>query len=93
LSITNQQRQIASLINDRVVSIITTKKTSTAEDEAIVELMPDWMEGFKILMDTLPTQEFNLLCEEYPGFFRFSKMLEKIAQGCSDGVFNDILEK
>lgn len=93
LNITNQQRQIASLINDQVVNVIINQKTSTDEDEAIVGLMPDWMNGFKTLMDSLPTEEFNYLCEEYPGFFRFSQILERIAQGCSDGIFDDILEK
>ncbi|MCP3852349.1 MAG: hypothetical protein GY694_19255 [Gammaproteobacteria bacterium] len=77
MSITTQQRQIASLINDQVTQVISTKQTSSDEDDAIVELMPIWLDGFIIIMDTLPTQDFNLLCEEYPGFFRFSKTLEK----------------
>ncbi len=90
MNIPSQQKQIAALIGDQVAHIIATEKTTTAEDEAIVGLMPDWMDGFKMLMDTLTPDEFDWLFQEYPGFYRFSKMMEKIAQGCADGLFDDI---
>ncbi|MCU7800624.1 MAG: hypothetical protein KZQ70_10875 [gamma proteobacterium symbiont of Lucinoma myriamae] len=93
MNITVQQRQIASLINDNVVQIIATEKTTQAEDEAIVGLMPDYMDGFRLLLDTLEDGGMAQLCNEYPGFYRFSQMLERVAEGCQDGAFDDILSK
>ena len=86
-----QQRQIASLINNNVVQIIATEKTTQAEDEAIIGLMPDYMDRFRHLLDTLEYGGMVQLCNEYPGFYRFSQMLERVAEGCQGGVFDDIL--
>ena len=93
MNITAQQRQIATLIHEVVVQIIATEKTIQAEDEAMVGLMPDYMAGFKHCLDTLDAEGMARLSHEYPGFYRFSQMLERVAEGCQDGVFDDILSK
>ena len=83
--------QIATLIDNQITKIIETKRTSHAIDEAIVEMMPDYQEGFKHLLNTLDSDGMNNLCEKFSGFYRFAKMMERIAEGCRDGVFEDLL--
>lgn len=67
--------------------------SAKAIDEAVVAMMPDYMDGFKHLLDSLDSDGMNQLCEELPGFYRFAKMMERIAEGCRDGIFDDILSK
>ena len=85
--------QIATLIDNQVVKIVETRNTAEAIDEAVVEMMPDYMDGFKHLLDSLESDGMNQLCEEFPGFYRFAKMMERIAGGCRDGIFDDIISK
>ena len=91
MNFTAYQMQIATLIDNQVTKIIETKKTSSTIDEAIVEMMPDYQEGFKHLLDTLDSDGMNNLCEEFSGFYRFAKMMERIAEGCKDGIFDDTI--
>ena len=44
------------------------------------------MDAFKTIMDTSTSDQIEALSHIYPGFYRFSKMLEMIAQGIADGV-------
>jgi len=93
MSFTAYQMQIATLIDNQVTKTIETRKTSQAIDEAIIEIMPDYQEGFKHLLDTLGSDGMNKLCEEFSGFYRFAKMMERIAEGCRDGIFDDIISR
>ena len=90
---TAYQMQIATLIHNQVMVI--TEKGANEEkiDEAVVEMMPDYMDGFKHLLDSLEPDGMNQLCEEFPGFYQFAKMMERIAGGCRDGIFDDIISK
>jgi hypothetical protein len=51
------------------------------------------MHVFKHLLDTLDSNGINQVCEEYPGFYIFAQMMELIAAGCRDGVFDDLLNQ
>ena len=90
MHLTAYQMQIATLIHNQVIAI--TEKGANEEkiDEAIAGMMPDYMDGFKHLLDSLGSDGMNQLCEEFPGFYRFTKMMERIAEGCRDGIFDDI---
>ena len=91
MSFTSYQMQIATLIDNQVTKIIEAKKTTQAISEAIIEMMPDYQEGFKHLLDTLDSDSMNQLGEEFSGFYRFAKMMERIAEGCRNGIFDDII--
>jgi hypothetical protein len=43
------------------------------------------MATFKELLDSTTYEQLNMLCEAYPGFYRFAKLLEQLAQGITDG--------
>jgi hypothetical protein len=45
----------------------------------------DYMSGFQRLMDTSTRNEMDALCEQYAGFFRYAKILERIAPGIHSG--------
>ena len=92
MNLTARQIQIVTKIDKQVARIIKKKKTSQAVDEAIIEMTPDHMNSFKHLLDTLDSDDINKLCQEYYGFYRFTKMLERIAEGCRDGLFDDIIK-
>ena len=93
MNFTAYQMQIATLIDNQVTKIVKTRNTAEAIDEAVVEMMPDYMDGFKHLLDSLESYGMNHLCEEFLGFYRFAKMMERIAGGCRDGTFDDLLSK
>jgi len=45
-----------------------------------------YMQGFKGIMDNAAAGEMNLLTNQYDGFHKFAKLLEKLAGGIQDGV-------
>jgi len=53
MNITAEQRQIAYLINDKVIQVSAAEETTQAEDEAIVGLMPDYMDGFSQILERI----------------------------------------
>jgi len=93
MNFTTYQIQIATLIDTQVARIIESSKTDQEVDEAIIEMFPDYKDGFKHLLDTLHSDDINALCEKFPGFYRFAKMMERIAEGCRDGLFDDIISQ
>jgi len=91
MNLTPYQLQIVTLIDNQVLKIIERGKTIQGDDEAIVEMMPDYADGFKHLLDTLNQGEMDELCMNYSGFYRFAKMMERIAEGIGAGIFDDII--
>lgn len=45
----------------------------------------DYMDAFKSIMDSTSRVEMDYLCSKYPGFYRFGKLLEFIAEGIQSG--------
>jgi len=46
----------------------------------------DYMASFKQVMDSTTQAQMNYLTQEYSGFYRFAKLLERMAQGICDGT-------
>lgn len=46
----------------------------------------DHMVSFKLVMDSTTQAQMDYFTQEYEGFYRFSKLLEQMAQGISDGT-------
>ena len=43
------------------------------------------MGTFKQLLDTCTGADMDALCARYDGFYRFAKLLERLAEGIADG--------
>ncbi|MGS5206466.1 arylsulfatase [Escherichia coli] len=41
---------------------------------------------FKRVMDSTSKVQMDYICLQYPGYFRFAKWMERLAQGIADGV-------
>ncbi|WP_411705435.1 hypothetical protein [Edaphovirga cremea] len=93
MNFTERQSEIASRINGAVEKIAQKAKTREAMDEALIAMMPAHMGGFKHLLDSLEPGGMDRLCEEFPGFYQFAQMMERIARGCRDGLFDDIIKR
>jgi len=48
--------------------------------------MLPYMQGFKGIMNNAAAGEMDLLANQYDGFHKFAKLLEKLAGGIQDGV-------
>ena len=69
MTLTNRQIEIATQIDQDVQKIGQKAKDLEAGQEAIIELMPKHMHGFKHMLDTLGSNGMNQVCEDYPGFY------------------------
>ena len=84
MTLTNKQKHLAQTI-DRWVKTIAQRGGG---EEEILEGAYPFMATFKELLDISTQDEVNLLCETYPGFYRFAKLQELIAQGLQDGTIS-----
>ena len=53
-------------------------------DEQLLASMYDQMSSFKQLIDTCSSEEMDILCQKYDGFYRFAKLLENLAGGIAN---------
>ena len=82
MALSNQDRQVAQLIDIYVKNILA---KDGGEEQILAGMLP-YMQGFKGIMDNAAAGEMNLLANQYDGFQRFAKLLEKLAGGIQDGV-------
>ncbi|WP_261791546.1 hypothetical protein [Candidatus Erwinia dacicola] len=45
-----------------------------------------YMDAFKRVMDSTSKIQMDYICLQYPGYYRFAKWMERLAQGIADGV-------
>ena len=81
MPLTDKQVRLAVIIDDPVKSIL----TKGGGDEELLVSMYDHMLTFKQLLDTSTEGEMSQLCQQYDGFYRFAKLMERLAQGIADG--------
>jgi hypothetical protein len=84
MPLTNTQKHLAQTI-DRWVHSIEQRGGGDAE---ILEGTSAYLPTLKHLMDVSTQDEMDLLCTLYPGFYRFGKLVELIAQGLHDGTIS-----
>lgn len=80
--LTEKQTQLASFLDTQVQRITGSEEV---DDLTLLVAMSDYMDSFKQLMDSSTAEEMDLLCERYPGFYRFGKVLERSAEGIASG--------
>jgi len=86
---TNEQLAIAASI-DKAVSAF--PDTAGGMEHLLVR-MYKYMPDFKRILDTAAPGDMDMLCEQYPHFYRFAKLMEQLAEGIAAGNFDDVLGK
>jgi hypothetical protein len=81
MPLTEQQTRLAGSIDRHVTHVL----AQGGGEEALLRSLADHMGTFKQLMDMSTGEEMNALCERYEGFYRFAKLLERLAAGLADG--------
>jgi hypothetical protein len=80
---TQNHIQRAQTIDDFVKTI---EQLGGDDIELLAASFPEQTTVFKQLLDTTTHEQMDALCELYPGFYRFAKLVESIAQGIQDGT-------
>lgn len=88
MPITAEQKKFIQLMDSKAKSIL-----EHGGQEALLISLCDKMEKIKEIMDASSQEELNRYCTEYKGFYEYMKLLEQLAQGYSQGIFNDVLEE
>jgi hypothetical protein len=81
MPLSEQQTRLAVTIDTHVKHVL----AGGDGDEALLMSLADYMGTFKELLDTCTGAEIDTLCERYDGFYRFAKLLERLAGGIADG--------
>jgi len=81
MPVTAQQTQLARSIDTYVRHVL----AQGGGDEALLRSMADYMGTFKQLLDTCTGANMDALCVRYDGFYRFAKLLERLAEGIAEG--------
>jgi hypothetical protein len=75
---TAKQKRLAQTIDEWAKTI--------GSNERILKRMHQQMKTFKELLDTTTHEQMDFLCDTYPDFYRFAKLLEQLAKGIHDGT-------
>ncbi len=79
---TGKQIQTAARIDSAMQPLLRAGK----DDIAILTGMSDHMTDFKDLIDTAKPGVMDELCQRYPGFYRYAKVLENITGAIQAGA-------
>jgi len=61
--------------------------------EQLLLHMHKYMHDFRRILDTSAPGDLDTLCEQYPHFYRFAKLMEQLAKAIAAGNFDDVLSK
>jgi len=86
---TKEHHDIAALI-DKAVSAF---PDTTGGMEQLLLHMYKYMPDFKRILNTSAPGDMDTLCEQYPHFYRFAKLMEQLAEGIAAGNLDDVLGK
>lgn len=82
IDLTAEQRQLAKIVHDYA-----SRFPQTADgDTQLLQGCYDYMDAFKRVMDSSSKVQMDYICLQYPGYFRFAKWMERLAQGIADGA-------
>ena len=89
MALTNEHHAIAASI-DKAVSAF--PDTAGGMEQLLLH-MHKYMPDFKRILDTAAPGDMDMLCEQYPHFYRFAKLMEQFAAAIAAGNFDDILSR
>ena len=81
MSLTIEQKHLLISIDNQANQIL----SAGGSDEDLMKHLYLVMESLKKIMDLSTQKELNTYCQEYNGFYRFMKLLEKLAVAISKG--------
>jgi hypothetical protein len=81
LGLSAEQQQFVTSINNYANQF----PVSEAGEEKMLESCYDYMEVFKRIMDSCSKPQMDFICQQYNGFYRFAKLMERLAQGIANG--------
>ncbi len=79
--LTEKHIQLARQIDAHVRHVL----ANGGGDEELLLSMYHYMGTFKQLLDASSEADVEQLCQQYDGFYRFAKLLERVAEGIADG--------
>jgi hypothetical protein len=82
MALTNKQVRIASKIDARMRMLL----RAGEGDAAILAAMADHMPAFHQLLSAAQPGDVDQLAHEFPGFYRYAKILESLAAGIRSGA-------
>jgi len=83
----NINPEIITLVKKIDNHVNTFPETDKGLEHLMISLY-DYMESFKMIMDSTSKDEIDYLSQQYGGFYRFAKVLEMLATGISEGAIN-----
>lgn len=81
MGLTNEQLHIAAQIDARMREL----EHAGSNEIIILAEMHSLMPGFKRLLDTAGQLGMDELCRRFDAFYRYAKLLEKLAAGIQSG--------
>ncbi|MHB9513471.1 arylsulfatase regulator [Pseudomonas amygdali] len=82
LDLSAEQHQLAKVVHDYASRFPSTE----SGDSQLLQGCYDYMMVFKQVLDSSSKIQMDYICLQYPGLFRFAKIMELLAQGIADGV-------
>lgn len=77
-----EQLQMVKIIHDHALRF---PLNETGEAQ-LLQTCYDYMDAFKRVMDNTSHIQMDYICQQYDGFYRFAKLMERMAQGIADGI-------
>lgn len=84
LSLTKKQKQLIVNIDKRVNRIL----ENGGGDEELLMFLYDVMGDLKNIIDSSAKHKLDTYYQKYDGFYRYMKLLEKLAVGISNGTIS-----
>lgn len=84
IGLTAEQQQLAKIVHDYASRFPPTEDG----DAQLLQGCYDYMEAFKQALDSSSKVQIDYISLQYPGFLRFTTLMEFLAQGIADGVID-----
>ena len=86
----DHNRELVAAMRVQLATVLDLKFQDVEEtchhDLAMLGGMRDYLAGFKGLMDSTSRDELEGLMQQFPGLYRFAKLLEPVAAGIQSGA-------
>lgn len=79
-----EQLQMVKIIHDHALRF---PLNETGEAQ-LLQTCYDYMDAFRRVMDSTSHIQMDYICQQFDGFYRFAKLMERLAQGIADGVLD-----
>ena len=70
------------------LDLIANQILSNSDTEALLMSLAHKMNDIKSIIDSASDGELDYYCNQYKGFSKYMELLQDLAQGCADGIFD-----